>query len=80
MWSHSDRPFRGADKIAAAAEFISAAERLIARDVRPEILPENDRAIIEYYLECLSKKFATGKMQSSLSRVLQSAIHLEDER
>ena len=42
MWTHSDRPFKGVDKITAATEFISAAERLIARDVRPEVLPENE--------------------------------------
>ena len=41
----------------AAAEFIFAAERLIARDVRPELLPEHDRAAIEYYLKHLSQNF-----------------------
>ena len=45
------------DKLSAAAEFIFAAERLIAREVTPELLPETERAAIEYYLECLSKQF-----------------------
>ena len=58
MWSHDDRPFKEIDKIRVAAEFIFAAEQLIARDVRPEILPESDRATVEYYLERLSKKFS----------------------
>ena len=57
MWTHSDRPFRGVDQMAAAAEFIFAAERLIARDVRPELLSEHDRAAIEYYLKHLSQDF-----------------------
>jgi hypothetical protein len=61
VWSHNDRPFKGVDKIAAVAEFIFAAERLIVRDVRPELLPEGDRATVEYYLECLSKKFSGSK-------------------
>jgi hypothetical protein len=60
MWAHNDRPFRGVDTIAAAAEFISAAERLLARDVRPEVLPDNERASIEYYLKLLSTKFYRG--------------------
>jgi hypothetical protein len=63
MWSHSDRPFEGVDKIAAAAEFIFAAERLIVQDVRPEGLPENDRATVEYYLECLSKQFCGSQAE-----------------
>ena len=77
MWSQSERPFKGLDKIAAAAEFIFAAERLIARDVMPELLPENDRASIEYYLECLSQKFSASKTRGSISRVLQSALDME---
>ena len=50
MWPHGDRPFKGVDKIAAATEFISAAERLIARDVRPEVLPSQTRASISRVL------------------------------
>lgn len=79
MWSHSDRPFRGVDTIAAAADFIFAAERLVVRDVRPELLPENDRAAIEYYLECLSKKFSDSKVRANISRVLHSAIQTDDD-
>ena len=78
MWSHSDRPFRGIEKIAAAEEFIFAAERLIARDVRPEVLPEGERATVEYYLELLSKKFSASTARANMSRVLQSALALED--
>lgn len=61
MWLHNDRPFKGVDKLSAAAEFIFAAERLIAREVTPELLPETERAAIEYYLECLSKQFWDSK-------------------
>ena len=61
MWSHDDRPFKEIDNIRVAAEFIFAAERLIARDVRPELLPESDRATVEYYLACLSKKFCDSQ-------------------
>ena len=61
MWSHNDRPFKGVDNLAAVAEFIFAAERLIVREVKPELLPENDRATMEYYLECLVKKFSDLK-------------------
>ena len=75
MWTHSDRPFKGVDKITAATEFISAAERLIARDVRPEVLPENERACVEYYLKLLSQKFT----RASISRVLRSALHIDDQ-
>ena len=79
MWTHSDRPFKGVDKIAAATEFISAAERLIVRDVRPEVLPENERACIEHYLKLLSEKFAGSQTRASISRVLRSALHLDDQ-
>lgn len=79
MWPHSDRPFEGVDKRAAAAEFIFAAERLILRDVRPELLPENDRATIEYFLECLSKKFSDSNARVNISRVLHNAIHIDDD-
>ncbi len=79
MWSHDDRPFREVDKIRFAAEFIFAAERLIARDVRPELLPESDRATVEYYLECLSKKFSGSKARADTYRVVQSAMHIDDE-
>jgi hypothetical protein len=58
MWSHDERPFKEIDEIRVASEFIFAAEPLIARDVRPELLPESDRATVEYYLECLSEKFS----------------------
>ena len=66
MWSQSDRPFKGVDKIAAAADFIFAAERLIAGDVMPELLSENDRTTIEYYLECLSKKFSVPATRANI--------------
>ena len=79
MWTHSDRPFKGVDKITAATEFISAAERLIARDVRPEVLPENERARVEYYLKLLSHKFAASQTQASISRVLRSALQTDDQ-
>jgi hypothetical protein len=79
MLSHSDRPFKGVDKIAAAAEFIFAAERLIARDVRPEGLPEQERATIEYYLECLSTQFCGSKARANMSRVRQSAIQVDED-
>ena len=81
MWSHDDRPFREVDKIRFAAEVIFAAERLIARDVRPELLPESDRATVEYYLECLSKKFSgsNSKARADTYRVVQSAMHIDDE-
>ena len=79
MWTHSDRPFKGVDKIGAATEFISAAERLIARNVRPEVLPENERACIEHYLTLLSQKFAASQTRASISRVLRSALHLDDQ-
>lgn len=59
MSTYSDRPFKGIDTIAAAKEFIFAAERLIARDVKPDVLPDNERACVEYYLEVLSRKFAS---------------------
>lgn len=78
MWSHSDRPFRGIEKIAAAEEFIFSAERLIALGVRPEVLPESERASVEYYLELLSKKFCGLKARASISRVLQSALFLAE--
>ena len=68
MWPHSDRPFQGVDQIAAAAEFIFAAERLIARDVIPEPLTQSDRANIEYYLECLSKKFSASETRGNISK------------
>lgn len=61
MWSDDDRPFKEIDKVRVAAEFIFAAERLIARDFKPELLPESDRATVEYYLECLSKKFSDSR-------------------
>jgi hypothetical protein len=80
MWSHNDRPFREIEKIAAAAEFIFAAERLIVRDVRPELLPENERATVEYYLECLSKKFSGSKARADVGRVPHRAIHIDDEQ
>ena len=79
MWPHSDRPFKGVDEIAAATEFISAAERLIARDVRPEVLPESERACVEYYLKLLSQKFAVSQTRASISRVLRSALHIDDQ-
>ena len=66
MWTHSDRPFKGMDNIAAAAEFIFAAERLISRDVAPELPPEIDRATVEYYLRYLSKKFSGSLVQRSV--------------
>jgi hypothetical protein len=80
MWSSSDRPFQGVDKIAAAAEFIFAAERLIARDVRPEGLPENERTTVEYYLERLVRQFCGSKTAAGVSPVLQSAMIAEDHR
>ena len=52
-----DRPFKDIDKVRVAAEFALAAERLIVQDVRPELLPASERATVQYYLECLSKKF-----------------------
>jgi len=79
MWSHNDRPFKGMDKIAAAAEFIFAAERLIAGDIRPELLPESDRATVEYYLECLSKKFAASKASADICRTVQGTIDIDDD-
>jgi hypothetical protein len=77
MWSHDERPFREVDKIRVAAEFIFAAERLIARDVRPELLPDSDRATVEYYLECLSKKFS--RSSADISRAVQSALRMDDD-
>ena len=53
-----DRPFRDVEKVIAAAEFVVAAERLMVHDVRPEVLPDTDRETVQYYLECLSKKFS----------------------
>ena len=78
MWSPSDRPFKGVEHITAAEEFIFAAERLITRDVRPEALPESERATVEYYLELLSKRFSDSNARASISRVLQTALPLED--
>jgi hypothetical protein len=72
MWSQNDRPFRGVDKIVAASEFIFAADRLMVHDVRPELLPERDRATVEYYLECLSEKFSRS------TRVVHSTLHIDD--
>jgi hypothetical protein len=66
MLRHSDRPFKGIDKIAVAAEFVFAAERLIVHDVTPEALPESDRAAVEYYLECLSQKFYGSKAPADI--------------
>jgi hypothetical protein len=66
MWSHEDRPFKEVDEIKVAAEFILAAERLIARDVKPELLPESDRATLKYYLECLSKKFSGSQARADI--------------
>ena len=79
MWSHHDRPFRGVDKIAAAAEFIFAAERLIVRDVRPELLPEHERVTVEYYLECLAKQFAGSKARAEIVQVLHRAAHIDED-
>ena len=79
MWTHSDRPFKGLDKIAAATEFISAAERLVAQDVRPEVLPEHERACVEYYLKLLSQKFSASQTRASIWRVLRNALHIDDE-
>ena len=79
MWSPHDRPFREVDKIRVAAEFIFAAERLIAGDVTPELLPESDRATVEYYLECLSKKFSGSKERADIYRAGQKAIHIDDD-
>ena len=79
MWPHSDRPFKGVDEIAAATEFISAAERLIARGVRPEVLPESERACVEYYLKLLSQKFAASQTRASIWRILRSALHIDDQ-
>ena len=53
----------------AAAEFIFAAERLIARDVRPELLPEHDRAAIEYYLKHLSQNFFISQTGVNISSI-----------
>jgi hypothetical protein len=78
MWSHSDRPFKGVEHIAAAEEFIFAAERLIARDVRPELLPESERATVEYYLELLAKMFSGSTARANRPSVLQKALRLED--
>jgi hypothetical protein len=61
-----------------AAEFIFAAERLIGRDVRPELLPEADRATVEYYLDCLSKKFSRSKARADIYRAAQSALHINE--
>ena len=63
-----------------AAEFKAAAERLIGRDVRLELLPESDRATVEYYIECLSKKFSCSKACADISRAVQTAIHSEHDR
>lgn len=79
MLSHHDRPFRGVVQITAAAEFIFAAERMIARDVRPETLPEHERACVEYYLELLSKKFSASESRANISRILQNAMAIESE-
>ncbi len=57
MHFQSDRPFKDVEKVMVAAEFLSAAERLMVNDVRPEILSERDRTTVQYYLQCLSKKF-----------------------
>ena len=78
MWSPSDRPFRGVEKIAAAAEFVFAAERLVAREVMPEALPETERVAVEYYLELLSRKFSGSRARANISRVLQSALCVEE--
>jgi hypothetical protein len=80
MLRHSDRPFKGVDKIALAAEFVLAAERLIVHDVTPELLPESDRATVEYYLECLSQKFYGSKARADMYRAVHGAIHSADGR
>ena len=61
MRSPNDRPFRNVEKVAVAAEFVVAAERLILHDVQPELLPERERATLKYYLDFLSKKFSEGQ-------------------
>lgn len=63
MRSHNNRPFRNVEKVAVAAEFVVAAERLILHDVNPELLPERERATLKYYLDCLSKKFSEGHVK-----------------
>jgi hypothetical protein len=78
MLRHSDRPFKGIDKIALAAEFVFAAERLIVHDVTPEALPESDRATVEYYLECLSQKFSRSKAPADIYP-LASGTHSADD-
>ena len=63
MRSHNDRPFRNVEKVAVATEVVHAAERLILHDVKPEFLPERERAALQYYLDCLSKKFSEGHVK-----------------
>jgi len=72
MWFHNDRPFRGGEKLVVGSDFISAADRLMAHDVRPELLSERDRATVEYYLQGLSEKFSRSP------RVAHSALHVDE--
>ena len=63
MWTHSDRPFKGVDKITAATEFISAAERLIARDVSPRSFQNTLPRFVS-----LTSRPSTERTTSSASR------------
>jgi hypothetical protein len=65
----NDRPFRNLDTFVLAAEFVSAAERLMVHDVRPELLSQSDRARVEYYLKCLSEKFSSEQRPADSSQV-----------
>jgi hypothetical protein len=53
----SDREIFSSD----VAKFIFAADRLMAHDVMPHLLPECERAAVRYYLECLLEKFSSSK-------------------
>jgi hypothetical protein len=50
------------------AKFVLAADRLMIHDVRPHLLPESDRAVVRYYLECLLEKFSTSKAGADQSQ------------
>ncbi len=49
-------------------KFLLAAERLIVHDVRPELLSEGDRAVVQCYLENLLAKFSGSRASANTSQ------------
>ncbi len=57
------------DRLSAdVGKFLLAAERLIVHDVRPELLQEGDRAVVQCYLENLLAKFTSSKASADTSQ------------